>query len=293
MYPEGLTMALRKFLSLISRTFDAWMDDEAPRLSASLAFYTILSLAPLVVLVPQIIDSLFGDTGSQGRIIDQAASLIGPQGADAIRQMMDSARTPESHGLAPVMSLITLLFGASGVFVELRSAMNKIWDVTPKQHDGIVGLVKERFFSFTIVLAAGFLLLISLVVSAVLSALSAYVAATVPTGRLLVGVVDFIVSFTGISILFALIFKFLPETDLAWKDVRLGAVVTALLFTLGKLLIGAYLGNAGVGEAYGGGGSMIVVLVWVYYSSMIFLFGAELTRVIARPTRARSAGANR
>ena len=181
-------MALRKFLSLISRTFDAWMDDEAPRLSASLAFYTILSLAPLVVLVPQIIDSLFGDTGSQGRIIDQAASLIGPEGADAIRQMADSARTPESHGLASVMSLITLLFGASGVFVELRSAMNKIWDVTPKQHDGIVRLVKERFFSFAIVLAAGFLLLISLTVSAVLSALSAYVAVsythlTLPTNR--------------------------------------------------------------------------------------------------------------
>ena len=286
-------MALRKVLSLISRTFDAWMDDEAPRLSASLAFYTILSLAPLVVLVPQIVDSVFGDTGSQGQIVDQAASLIGPEGADAIRQMMESARTPGSRGFASIMSLITLLFGASGVFVELRSAMNKIWDVTPKQHDGLVGLVKERFFSFTLVLAAGFLLLISLIVSAVLSALSTYIASVVPMGNVVVGAVDFAVSFTGISILFALIFKFLPETDLRWRDVRLGAVATAFLFTAGKLLIGAYLGNAGVGEDYGNSGSMIVVLVWVYYSSMIFLFGAELTRVIARPARARSASINR
>jgi membrane protein len=269
------------------------MEDEAPRLSASLAFYTVLSLAPLVVLVPQIVDNLLGSTASQTQIVNHAANLIGSQGADAVRQMMTSARVPQGDGFASVMSLVTLFFGASGVFVELRSAMNKIWDVAPKQHDGLVRLVRERLVSFIIVLAAGFLLLISLVVSAVLSALSAYVAATVPAGKLLVGVGDFLVSFTGISMLFALIFKYLPETNLAWRNVRSGAVVTALLFTIGKLLIGAYLGNAGVGEAYGGGGSMIVVLVWVYYSSMIFLFGAELTRVIARPARVRRARINR
>ena len=284
---------LKSLRTILSGTIDAWLHDEAPRLSAALAFYTILSLAPLAVLVPQIVNSVGGRSVSQTQIINEVGNVIGPDGAKAVREMIEATKRPAGGTLASIMSVITLLFGASAVFGELRSAMNKMWDVQSKENGGFVRLIRDRFFSFGIVLAVGFLLVVSLAVSTVLSELSAFLVETIPIGKAVVRVVDFVVSFGGMSILFALIFKYLPETDVQWKDVRLGSIATAFLFTIGKILIGVYLGNAGVGEAYGGGGSLIVVLVWVYYSSMIFFFGAEFTRVIARPMPGLSPGFRR
>lgn len=278
-----MSRTLESLFDLGRRALNAWWNDEAPRLSAALAFYAILSLAPMVVLLPQIIDRLVAQTVSQATIVAEVSNLIGPLGGEAVREMIESARRPTGGMFASMVSIITLLFGASAVFTELRSAMNKIWDVPAKETDGgLKSLIRERFFSFAMVLAVGFLLLVSLITSAVFSTLSRVVVGTVPGSRAIWGGIDFVISFAGTSILFALIFKFLPERKVEWREVRFGAIATAFLFTVGKLLIGSYIGNAGVGEAYGGGGSMIVVLVWVYYSSMLFFLGAEITSVFAR-----------
>ena len=276
-------MIFTNLWSTICRTFSAWNDHEAQRLAAALAFYTILSLAPLVILVIAVVALAFGHSSAQDRIISQVQWMIGTDGANAIRTMIDHSQEPASSIPALIIGVITLLFGASGVVGELRSALNKIWDVKPASSSGLAGLIKERFFSFGMVLATGFLLLVSLVLSAALAVLGKFFGGTLPMPELVLSAISFIVSFAGISVLFALIFKYVPETTIAWKNVGIGAVATAFFFTIGKSLIGLYLGKAGVASAYGAAGSLIVVVVWVYYSSMIFFFGAEFTHELGRP----------
>jgi membrane protein len=205
-----------------------------------------------------------------------------------VKGIIDQSQKPASGVLASIMGLITLLFGASGVFGELRSALNTIWDVKPTTEGGIWTIIKQRFFSFGIVLAVGFHLLVSLVISTALAAIGKYFDGFLVMPEFVMDTLNFIISLAGITVLFALIFRYVPDVKIPWKDVWTGAFVTALLFTIGKSLIGLYLGKAAVGSAYGAAGSLVVILVWVYYSSMIFLFGAEFTQVLSSRAHAQT-----
>jgi membrane protein len=273
---------LNRHWSTLKQAFLAWNEHEAPRFGAALSFYSIVSLAPLVILVMAIVSLAVGHSAAQDQIISEVQTLIGADGAKAVQTVIEHSKEPATGGFASVIGVITLLFGASGVFAELQSALNKIWDVKPTSESNIVSLIKARSFAFGMVLAVGFLLLVSLIVSAALAALGKFAGEILPLPELVMATMNFIVSFAGVSVLFALLFKYVPNATIHWIDVWEGATVTALLFTIGKSLIGLYLGKAAVGSAYGAAGSLIVVVLWVYYSAMIFLFGAELTRVRAR-----------
>lgn len=273
-------MNYKTIRSILSQTFSAWNEHEAPRLGAALAFYTILSLAPLVILVIAIVALIFGDSTAQNQLLGQAESMIGHEGSAVVKGMIEHAQKPATGTFASIIGVITLLFGASGVFGELRSALNEMWDVQSQSEGGVWGTIKRRFFSFGMVLAVGFLLLVSLVISTALAMLGKFFGGFLPMPEFALSAINFVVSLAGIAVLFALIFRYVPGTKIAWKNVCIGATITALLFTIGKFLIGLYLGKASVGSAYGAAGSLVVVIVWVYYSAMIFLFGAEFTHVL-------------
>jgi len=265
---------------MLRRTFSEWQEHEAPRLGAALAFYTLLSLAPLVILTVAIIALVFGHSAAQDNLVAQVQNMIGQQAADAVKTMIEHAQKPSSGAISSIIGVITLLFGASGVAGELQSALNRMWDVQPENTGGIWGAIKQRLFSFGMVLGVGFLLLVSLVISAVLAALGKFSAGFLPLPQLALDAINFVVSLAGIAVLFALIFRYVPAIRVAWKTVWIGAGVTAVLFTIGKFCIGLYLGKSAVGSPYGAAGSIIVIIVWVYYSAMIFLFGAEFTHVL-------------
>ena len=280
---------LRDVWVTLKQTFRAWSDHEAPRLGAALSFYTMLSLAPLVILVIAIASLVFGHSAAQNDIIREVQGIMGTQGAKAVETVIEHGQKPTSV-LASVIGVLILLVGASGAFSELQSALNKIWDVQPNNASGVASLIKARLFSFGMVLAVSFLLLVSLVVTAGLAVVGKFFGEILPMPELLMHAINFLISFVGISALFALIFKYVPEAKIEWKDVWEGAIATALLFTIGKSLIGLYLGKAAVGSAYGAAGSLIVVIVWVYYSAMIFFFGAEFAHVRATGRKSANAG---
>ena len=264
--------------SLLKATYSAWERHEAPRQGAALAFYTLLSLSPLVIFVMTFLSLLLDRTAVQTQVSAKIHSLAGPQAEKALTSLLYNSGRHSSGWLASMVGMATLLFGASGVFGELRSALNKIWDAQPVD-TGITGFVRERFFSFGMVLSIGFMLMVSLVLSSALATASKYFEALIHAPLALLSVLNFLISLAGIAVLFALIFKFVPETEVHWRDVRLGAFFTAVLFTVGKTLIGLYIGRTGVGSPYGAAGSLVAMTVWVYYSAQIFLFGAEFTRV--------------
>jgi membrane protein len=280
---------LRSLWVTLKQTFRAWNDHEAPRLGAALSFYTVLSLAPLVILVIAIASLIFGRSTAQSEIIGQVQGIMGAEGAKAVETVIEHGQRPTGV-FASVIGAITLLVGASGAFSELQFALNKIWDVKPKEGSGIASLITARLFSFGMVLAVGFLLIVSLVITAGLAVLGKFFGEIRPMPELLMHTINFVVSFVGISALFALILKYVPEARIKWRDVWEGAIATALLFTIGKSLIGLYLGKAAVGSAYGAAGSLIVVIVWVYYSAMIFFFGAEFAHVRATVRQIARAG---
>ena len=263
--------------TIVRKTFTAWDDHDAPRLGAALSFYTILSLAPLVLIAVAVAGLIIGHSTAESELLGQVRNMIGPQGSEAVKGLIEQARQPASGAFASIVALITLLFGASGVFCELRSALNTMWDVRPANDSGIWGTIKERFAAFGMVLAVGFLLLISLAINTALAALGGFFGGILSAPEPVLHAIDFVISVAGGVAVFALIFKYVPETAIDWKDVWIGASVTAVLFTIGKFLIGLYLGTAAIGSAYGAAGSLIAILVWVYYSAMIFLFGAEFT----------------
>jgi len=269
-------MTLKDWWGLLKDTGTGWVEDKATRLAASLAFYTILSAAPLLVIVLAIAGLAFGRDAVQGQIVEQLRGLVGQQGGEAIQTMIASSSGPGT-GFAMVVGVVMLLVGASGVFAELQDALNTIWEVKAKPGLGILAMIRDRFLSLTMVFGVGFLLLVTLVISTALSALTRF------AGLAEIGVVgqavNFVISFAVLTLLFAMLFKFLPDVKLGWKDVWIGALATALLFTVGKLLIGMYLGHASVGSSYGAAGSLVVFVVWVYYSGMILFFGAEFTKV--------------
>ena len=268
--------------SLLKQTVAEWNEDRAPQLGAALAFYTALSIAPLLVLLLRIAAAIFGDDASARLEIEhQAQSLIGAQGTEAVQAMIDSADDSKAGMVATILSLATLLFGASGVFGQLQVSLNTIWEVEPKPGRGVWGFVHDRFLSFAMVMGVAFLLLVSLAISAGLSFASGYLNPFFGQAEVIGGIINAIVSTAVIAVLFALMFKLLPDVRMAWKDVWLGAIVTAVLFGLGKGAIGMYLGHSALSSSYGVAGSFVVLLVWVYYSAQILFFGAELTQVYA------------
>jgi len=272
--------------TLLKETVREWREDGATRLAAALAYYTTFSLAPLLVLVIAIAGLVGGHEAAQNQTMAQVEDLLGSDGREFVQGMIESASSRPATGLlATVIGVVTLLFGALGVFGELQNSLNTIWEVKPKPAkgflDGLKRFVLKRLLSFTMVLGIGFLLLASLVVSAAVSALAEYIGTRWPLADFWLELINFLVSFAVITLLFGMIFKFLPEIDIAWKDVWLGAAVTSVLFSLGKFLIGLYLGRSEVGNTFGAAGSLAILLIWVYYSAQILFFGAEFTQVYA------------
>ncbi|MEO8892332.1 MAG: YihY/virulence factor BrkB family protein [Coleofasciculaceae cyanobacterium] len=272
-------MNLKIFFELLKETFKEWQEDKASRLAAALAYYTAFSIAPLLIIVIAIAAVFFGEQAAQGQIVERIQNLVGREGAEAIQTMIQNSRKPTTGTIATIISIGVLLFGATNVFAQLQDALNTIWEVAPKP--GVKGLVKTRFISFTLILGVGFLLLVSLVLSTVLAVLGNYLGDLFPNLQLIWSVVNFTISFGIITLLFALIYKFLPDVKITWGDVGIGAAITALLFTIGKSLLGLYLANSSVGSTYGAAGSFVVLLLWVNYSAQILLFGAEFTQVYA------------
>jgi membrane protein len=280
-YALALPLFARGALGLLGAAARGWRDDNALRLGAALSFYSLLSFPPLLIVTITIAAVFFGRDAAQAGLLQQISQLLGRSGSDMFAQMIQAASRPGGGLVAAGVGLLFVLFGATSVFAELRDALNLIWKVQPKENNVVTGLLKGRLLALSLIIGTGFLLIISLVVSAALSALGASLGSRVKGFDQVLHVLDLVVSFGVISILFALIFKILPDVDLSWGDVGLGAVATSLLFTAGKFAIGAYLGTAKVATAYGAAGSLVLLLLWVYYSSQIFFFGAELTRSYA------------
>jgi membrane protein len=271
---------MNAILAVLKKTLSAWLANNAQKLGASLAFYTVLSIAPLVVLAVAIAGAVFGEEAARGQIVWQIDDVVGSEGARVIQELLQNARKPEAGLLATALGLFTLLFAASGVFAELRDSLDAIWGVRPPW-TGLLGELKSRFFSFAMVLGVGFLLLVSLLLSAGLAAAGKYFGSLLPVPESVLSAVNAAISFGFVTLLFAMIYKIVPHARIAWNDVWVGAAVTSLLFTAGKFVIGMYLGKASVGSAYGAAGSLVVLLVWVYYSAQIFFFGAQFTQVYA------------
>jgi membrane protein len=274
-------MKVGSVVSLLKRTYSTWSDHNAPRLGASVAFYTLLSFAPLLVLTVAVVALVFDQQRAQAGLIDQARQMVGDRGADTVKSLLSHAQKLSSGFIASILAFVTLLFGASGVFAELRDALNIIWDAQPTHESGLTGLIKQRLFLFGMVLSVGFLLLVSLMISAGLALLGKFFSQLLPLPAFVFEILNFAVSFLVIAVLFALLFKFVPARQISWQDVRIGAIGTAILFTLGKSVLGFYLGKASVGSAYGAAGLLVAVIVWVYYPAQIFFFGAQFTRVYA------------
>ena len=270
----------RKYAAMLKETVNAFIEDNCLSRGAAIAYFTIFSIAPMLVICIAIAGLVFGDEAAAGAVSDQLKGLMGQQGADAVQAMIKSASNRESGLWATVLGIVVLLVTASGVFGEMQSALNEVWKAEPKA-TGVSALLRARALSLGLVATLGFLLVVSLVISAALSALGTYVNQFLPGGEFLMQVANFVVSFLLVSVLFAAIYKILPDRQLAYRDVAVGAVATAFLFTVGKTLIGLYIGSSSVASSYGAAGALVIVLLWVYYSSQIFLLGAEFTKIWA------------
>jgi membrane protein len=281
---------------LLHESVKQWSEHKGARLGAALAFYTLLSLAPLLLVVVTIGGLAFGRQAAQSQVVWQVRSIVGPWGATAIQSLLAGSQNKEHGVLATVLGLITLLFGASGVLVELRDALNTIWgvpEVSGTRLQSAVAFLKERLFSFALVLATGFLLVVSLAINAWVAALGRF-ASLLPLSEGILQAANALVSFLVVTALFAAIYRVMPDVRIEWRDVWLGAAATSLLFTIGRLLIGFYLGKAAFASTYGATASFVLLIVWVYYSGQIFFLGAEFTRAFATrygsdPTAAGSA----
>ena len=269
---------LRKLPSILKESVVSWFNDYAPSMGAALAYYTMFSIAPLLLIVITVAGWVFGPEAARGEIVAQLSGMVGDEGATAIEGLLQSVSKPGTSIIAAVFGIVLLIFGATTVFAELQSDLDRIWE-TPERAkpSGIWGFVRARFLSFGMILGITFLLIISLVVSAAISALGNWYGPWFKGYEAVLRVVDFVVSFGLFTCLFAMIYKFMPTVRIAWRDVWVGAAFTTLLFVTGKILIGLYIGKSGVASGFGAAASLVVLLIWVYYSAQIFLLGAEFT----------------
>ena len=275
-------MRLPAPLELGRKAVMAWVDDYAPSMGAAISYYTIFSLAPLLVIVIAVAGAVFGREVAQEQIVAQVSSLVGQNGGLAVKAMLASASDTDKGLVAGVISALVLLVGATTVFAELQSALDRIWHVPERaKPSGLWAVLRARLLSFGLILGLAFLLVVSLIVSAALAAFDGWIGGLLPGWELLLQGLNALVSFAIITLLFAMIFKLMPTTPIAWRDVWIGAIVTAVLFELGKLLIGLYLGKSGFSESFAAAGSLVVLVAWVYYAAQIFLLGAEFTKVYA------------
>jgi membrane protein len=273
---------LGKVWALLKETGKDFVDDNATSLAGSLAYFTLLSLAPLIVIALAIAGLAVDQEATRDQLSEQLGAVVGPQGASAVDAIVENARTPSAGIVSSVLGVVVLLFGASGVFGELQSALNKIWEVEPKPGRGLWGTIRDRLFSFAMVMGVAFLLLVSLLLSTALAAVGRFLEQSLPGGEPLWQVVNFVLSLSIVSALFAVTFKVVPDAKVRWRDVWMGAVVTAFLFSVGKFLIGLYLGKSSVASSYGAAGSLVLLVIWVYYSAAILFLGAEFTQVYAK-----------
>jgi membrane protein len=275
-------MSVQAVWDLLKNTFTDWSEDKAPRLAAALAYYTVFAIAPILVIAIAIA-KMFGFSTAQDEIIAQVSSVVGQQAGEAIKTIVENrGQSNGSNVLATIIGIITLFVAATGLFGELQDSLNTIWEVQPKPNQGILTTLKNRFFSFTMVLGVGFLLLVSLVISTILSALGNSLGGPAESQTVIWKVVNFIVSFGVTTLLFALIYKVIPDVKIAWSDVWIGALATAVLFTIGKFLIARYLATESTASTYGAAGALVLVLIWVYYSAQILFLGAEFTQVYGK-----------
>jgi membrane protein len=279
--PAPMKYAATTF-DLLKQTFKEWSADDAPRLAAALSYYTAFSLAPLLIVIIAVVGIFFGEEAARGEIVARLTSELGRDNAAFIEEIVVNASSEENSGvIATIVGLVALLLGASGVFGQLQSSLNIIWDVE-KTPSGIWNTIQRRLLSFGMIIVIGFLLLVSLVVSSVIAALDAFVMGIVPGMQLVMQAISFIISFGVVTFLFAMIYKYLPDVEIKWRDVIVGAAFTSLLFNIGRLLLAIYLGRATTASTYGAAGSLAVLLLWVYYSAQIVMFGAEFTQVYAK-----------
>jgi membrane protein len=267
--------------NFLKTTVEEWLAEGPFDLAAALAYYTLFSLSPLLIILTGIVGLLAGQETARNYIYSSLSDMVGQQSARAALDMMQKANEQNSGLVATIIGVALLLFGAGGVVGQIQSSLNTIWGVKTKTQSGIWRILRARFVSYAMLLAIGFLLLVSLVVTTAISAFSDYLSGMLPGIELIWPAVDILISFGFVIILFALIYKFLPDVRIAWRDVWIGAGLTAFLFSVGKFLIGLYLGKSAVTATYGAAGSLVTILLWVYYSSLIFFFGAEVTRVYA------------
>src|SRR5437868_279943 len=269
--------------SLLKQTFSEWLEDKVPQLGAALAYYTVFSLAPLVLLLLAIVGFIFQNdpAGAWGKMTEQMSYFLDKSAIDVVQGIAQKASQPNKGFLATSIGILLALFGASGVFGQLQNALNTIWGVKAKPGAGITGFIRSRFLSFAMVAGVCFLLLVSLVLESVLKSFSHYVQAMFPEGIVIALIVYSIFDLGVVVLLFASIFKFLPDVKIQWRDVWIGALMTAIFFAVGKWALGLYLGSGAAASAYGAASSLITLLLWIYYSSQILLFGAEFTQVYA------------
>lgn len=268
---------------LVKQAAADWVDDRATSMGAAIAFYTIFSLAPLLLIAIAVAGLVFGEDAARGAVVEQLGGMVGEAGAKGIQAVLDAARSPAGGVAGTIAGVATLIIGASTVFAELQSDLDQIWKVPPtRQNNGIAGVVRTRLLSFGMILGIGFLLIVSLLASAAIAALGKWWGGWFGEAEALLQVVNAAVSFAVITLLFAMIFKIMPNVRIGWGDVWIGAAVTSVLFTIGKSLIGLYIGKTALASSFGAAGTFVVVIVWVYYSSLVFLLGAEFTQAYAR-----------
>ena len=270
---------LKSIFALVTQAASEWIDQGISRQGAALAFYTFFAIAPLFIIVLAIAGFWFGAEAARRELFSQVSGLVGSDGGEAIQALVSAAHKPEAGAWATAIAVATLFVGATGVFVQLQDALNSIWGVRRKPGRGVRDFIRDRLLSFALIVGIGFLLLVSLVLSAGLSALGNFMVGLLPVQETLWQGINFVISFGVITLLFAMIFKVLPDVKIAWGDVWIGALLTALLFNLGKYLLGLYLGRSSVTSAYGAAGSLVIVLLWVYYSAQILFFGAKFTQI--------------
>ena len=271
---------MKRYFALFKEAWTEFANDKAQRLGAALAYYTIFSIAPLMLIAIRIASIVFRD--AQAKMTAEMHSVMGPAVANSLTELLANAKNPKGGAIATIVGIATLLLGAAGVFGQLKDALNTIWNVETKPVAGVIPFIKERFLSMAMVMGIGFLLLVSLIFDTALAMMGKWISARIPGGESLLHIAGLLVSFALITVLFAMIFRYLPDTRVEWRDVWLGAAFTSFLFALGKFALGLYLGKGAVGSTYGAAGSLVIILVWVYWSAQILFFGAEFTQVYAR-----------